>query len=257
MMTRVTALCLLFLSMTTGHPWAQQRPDFSGEWRPIGGDAAPPAPPGGGPPPPPRTLAITITQSPGELKIARRVESEGREAVYNFTYKVDGTETVNPMGPLVFYSRASWQGESLVVASDVGVDDRRIGTLRETYVLEDGKLTVETSRTGPAGTMKSKTVHEKVIPPSRKAPGRQLRIPENGSRRADESCSLHLGAVVTGGQPVMSGCRPSQDSPAVDPQTTPKALEQRFGRDTLLYFPMDRGTAAPVALQTIIDAATR
>ena len=43
----------------------------------------------------------------------------------------------------------------------------------------------------------------------------------------------------------------------VDPQTTPKALEQRFGRDTLLYFPMDRGTAAPVALQIIIDAANR
>ena len=45
------------------------------------------------------------------------------------------------------------------------------------------------------------------------------------------------------------------ESPAVDPQTTPAALEQRFGRDTLLYFPMDRGTAAPVALQTIINAA--
>jgi hypothetical protein len=45
------------------------------------------------------------------------------------------------------------------------------------------------------------------------------------------------------------------ESPAVDPQTTPSALEQRFGRGTLLYFPMDRGTAAPVALQTIIDAS--
>jgi len=43
--------------------------------------------------------------------------------------------------------------------------------------------------------------------------------------------------------------------PAVDPQTTPAALERHFGRDTLLYFPMERGTAAPVALQTIIDAA--
>ena len=45
------------------------------------------------------------------------------------------------------------------------------------------------------------------------------------------------------------------ESPAVDPQTTPAALEQRFGRGTLLYFPMDRGTAAPVALQTIIDGS--
>ena len=35
----------------------------------------------------------------------------------------------------------------------------------------------------------------------------------------------------------------------------PAALERHFGRDTLLYFPMERGTAAPVALQTIIDGA--
>ena len=164
-MTRVTALCLLFLAITTGHPWAQQRPDFSGEWRPSGGDATPPAPPAGGPPPPPRTLSITVSQTPDELKITRRVVSEGREAVYHFTYKLDGTESVNQMGPLVFYTRVSREGASLVLASDVGFDDRRIGTLRETYALEDGTLTVDTIRTGPAGTMKSKTVHERAAPP--------------------------------------------------------------------------------------------
>ena len=31
--------------------------------------------------------------------------------------------------------------------------------------------------------------------------------------------------------------------------------KRQKGTDTLLYFPMERGTAAPVALQTIIDAA--
>jgi hypothetical protein len=33
---------------------------------------------------------------------------------------------------------------------------------------------------------------------------------------------------------------------------TPGDLERRFGRDTLLYFPMDRGVSAPVvAMQQI------
>jgi hypothetical protein len=163
MMTRAIGLFLLVFAVAAVNPDAQNRPEFSGEWRPIGDAPAPPPPVGGGPPPPPRTLALTIAQSPGELKVARRVESGGREAVYNFTYKLDGTESVNQMGPLVFYTRGSWEGTALVLASDVAAEDRRIGTLRETYTLEDGKLTVETIRTGPAGTMKDKTAHEKVI----------------------------------------------------------------------------------------------
>jgi hypothetical protein len=165
MMTRATCLCVLVLAAAAADPNRQSRPDFTGEWRPIDSAPAPAPPVGGGPPPPPRTLALTIAQTPGELKVARRTESGGRETVYNFTYKLDGTESVNQMGPLVFYTRGSWQGTALLLASDVSVEDQRIGTLRETYTLEDGKLTVDTIRTGPAGTMKNRTAHEKVIRP--------------------------------------------------------------------------------------------
>jgi hypothetical protein len=166
MLRRAAALCVLVFAAAIADPIAQSRPDFSGEWRPPARDTPPQQPTGGGPPPPPRTLSITITQTTDELKIARRVETDGHEAVYNFTYKLDGTESVNQMGPLVFYTRGSWEGGSLVLASDVSVEDRRIGTLRESYTLEDGKLTIDTIRTGPAGTMKDKTVHEKVVRPS-------------------------------------------------------------------------------------------
>ena len=161
-MRRATALCLLMFVVATAASRAQARSDFSGEWRPIDRDTPPP-PTGGGPPPPPRTLSITVTQTSDALKIARRVESDGHEAVYNFTYKFDGTESVNQMGPLVFYTRGSWEGGSLVLASDVSVEDRRIGTLRESYTLTEGKLTIDTIRTGPAGTIKDKTVHERVV----------------------------------------------------------------------------------------------
>lgn len=162
-MTRAVVLCVLAFTVTAAVSRAQPRPDFSGEWRPIDGDTTPPQPTAGSPPPPPRTLSITIAQTSEALKIMRRVESGGREAVYNFTCKLDGTENVNQMGPLVFYTRASWEGSSLLLASDVAVEDRRIGTVRETYAVEDGKLTVDTIRTGPAGTTKNKTAHEKVV----------------------------------------------------------------------------------------------
>ena len=162
MMRRATGLCFVVFALAVADPTAQNRPDFSGEWRPIDNAPAPP-PVGGGPPPPPRTLALTIAHSPGELKVARRVMSDGREAVHNFTYKLDGTESVNQMGQFVFYTRGSWEGAALLLASDVAIEDQRIGTLRETYTLEEGKLTVDTIRTGPAGTMKTKTVHEKVV----------------------------------------------------------------------------------------------
>lgn len=40
------------------------------------------------------------------------------------------------------------------------------------------------------------------------------------------------------------------ESTMVDPLTTPRVLERRFGRDTLLYFPAESATA-PVALQVV------
>ena len=47
-----------------------------------------------------------------------------------FANKLDGTESVNQMGPLVFYTRGSWDGASLLLASDVSVEDQRVGTVR-------------------------------------------------------------------------------------------------------------------------------
>jgi hypothetical protein len=58
---------------------SQQRPDFSGRWKPIDvqGDAARPTPQAAadGPPPPPRTLSLTITQSETELRVDRELET--------------------------------------------------------------------------------------------------------------------------------------------------------------------------------------
>jgi hypothetical protein len=152
---------------------AHQTPDFSGAWIPVdAGTSAPapppppPPPPGGAPPPPPpppppKTLAITVTQSAAELKIDRLVETGGREAVYTFVYKLDGSESVNLMGPIVFATKAAWQGATLVLSSTASNEGRTFGQLKESYRLQANELIVESTRESPAGTFTSRTVHRK------------------------------------------------------------------------------------------------
>ena len=147
---------------------AQTRPDFSGVWKPVEspGSASAPLPPPRPdgpppPPPPPKTVSTTIAQSATELKIDRRVETEGRETVYTFVYNLDGTESVNQMGPIVFRTKAAWDGAALVLSSVVYTDERQLGEVRDVYRLENGDLIIETTRKTPAGTFTARGVNRK------------------------------------------------------------------------------------------------
>ena len=143
---------------------AQDQPVFSGRWKPVEQGppvTAPPAPAPGGPPKPPRTISVTITQSAMEMKVDRELETDGRTVTSAFTYKLDGSESVNQMGPLVLTTRAGWEGTALVLSSTASADGKPLGRLREIYRLENGELIVETTRETPAGTFKGTTVHRR------------------------------------------------------------------------------------------------
>ena len=147
---------------------AQAKADLSGVWKPIDTASPPPEPPpppvAGGPsppPPPPKTLSLTVTQSPTELKVVRELEGGGRTVNQTFIYRFDGTESVNQMGPLVFRTKATWDSDALVLASTVSANDKPIGDLKELYRLVNGELVVESTRTTPAGTFSGRTVHRK------------------------------------------------------------------------------------------------
>ena len=163
-------ISLVAVVMLVSWTAAQTRPDFSGVWKPIDAGVStptppvpPPPPPSGPPPPPPppRTLSLTIAQSPSELKIDRRVDGAGRELVYSFTFKLDGSESVNQMGAIVFRTKASWDGPALVLAAVTSVEDKPLGQLKEVYRLEGDELIVESTRQTPAGTFTAKTAHRK------------------------------------------------------------------------------------------------
>ncbi len=141
----------------------QSKPDLSGTWKPVEAPDARPAPPSpsSGAPPPPQTLSITVSQSESELKVERRVETGGREAVYTFTYKLDRSTSVNQMGPLVFRTTAAWDGASLVLSSEVSADEKPLGRVKDVYRVENGELIVETTRETPAGMFTMKMLHRK------------------------------------------------------------------------------------------------
>jgi hypothetical protein len=168
-LARLALVPLAVIALAALAGTAQMKPDFSGVWTPVDStNTAPPTPPpaAGGtaapaPPPPPRTLSMTITQSATEMKVDRRVEVGGREAVSTFIYKLDGTESVNQNGPLLFRTKAEWQADSLVLSSTVSAGDKQLGDLKELYRLEGERLVVEGARKSPAGTFTSRTVHKK------------------------------------------------------------------------------------------------
>lgn len=164
-MTATIVAIVVALAVTLG---AQNKPDFSGTWVPIDSAAspAPPLPPPTPdgpppPPPPPRTLSLSVTQTPAEMKVERRVDASGRVDVYAFAYRLDGSETVNRMGVLVFRATAAWDGTRLVISSAVTTEGNALGTIKEVYRLENGTLVVDSTRTSPAGVFTSRTVHKR------------------------------------------------------------------------------------------------
>jgi hypothetical protein len=144
----------------------QTNPDFSGVWKPVDGGTPPPKlpPPPPGippPPPPPKTLSLTITHTPTTLTLTRKADAAGREVEFTASFKLDGTESVNQMGPVVRRSKAAWQDGSLVINTTASADGSVLGEIQEVYRLVNGDLVIDTTRKTPAGTFTGRTVNRK------------------------------------------------------------------------------------------------
>ena len=138
-----TGYLLAFALLATA---AQTRPDLSACGRPSGAQAAyppplPPPPPGGGPPPHrlPENCVHDDRAVRDRAEGGQTGQIEGRETVYTFVYNLNGTESVNQMGPLVFRTKATWDGAALVLSSVIstGGDTRTFGESKEIYRLRE------------------------------------------------------------------------------------------------------------------------
>jgi hypothetical protein len=165
----VVASIVLAAAAVTGG--AQATTDFSGSWKPETPPSAlppppppPPPPPSGGPggppppPPPPLTLAMSIVQTPSELRVERTVALRDRTAVLKAVYKLDGSESVNQTGPMSHRTNASWDGGRLVLDTVHQIDEKILGDTREVYSLDGDRLVIEAVGNLPAGRVTSRNV---------------------------------------------------------------------------------------------------
>jgi hypothetical protein len=156
------ALAAVVAMSTAG--FAQGKPDFSGKWT-LDEAKSDPAPAragggggrgGGGA----AAASIAIKQTAAELTVDRVMGQGTQTAVY----KLDGSESVNAMGQGQAKSKASWDGARLVIATSMTMstpNGEMTMDSKEIYSVAAGVLTIETSRTTPAGSQTRKLVYTK------------------------------------------------------------------------------------------------
>jgi len=121
--------------------YAQKKPDLSGTWT-VDTEKSDPAPAagagGGGRGFMGMTGPITIKQTADSVSI----EGQGRQGTMTRSYKLDGTETEIPMGPVTAKGKAKWDGDKLVIETTRQGQNGTV-TTSATYSLNaDGSLTV-------------------------------------------------------------------------------------------------------------------
>jgi len=150
---------------------AQAKTDFSGTWTfdeaksdpapaRAGGGAGGGGGRGGGRMGGAPATALTIKQTASELTMDRTT-AQGAQTV---VYKLDGSESKNTIGMGPATSKAVWDGPRLVITTNQTVQGRG-GEItidsKDVYSVQGGVLTVETTRTTPAGAQTRKLIYTK------------------------------------------------------------------------------------------------
>ena len=133
----ITAALVVALAVSG---YAQKKPDLSGTWTVDTEKSDPAAAPGGGGG---RgfmgmTGPITIKQTADSVSI----ESQGRQGAMTRSYKLDGTETEIPMGPVTAKGKAKWDGDKLVIETTREGQNGTVTTSASYSLNSDGTLTV-------------------------------------------------------------------------------------------------------------------
>jgi hypothetical protein len=150
---------------------AQPKPDFSGTWTfdEAKSDPAPARAGGGGGGGGGRgggrmggapATAMTIKQTAAELSMDRTTPMGTQTVVY----KLDGSESTNTIGMGPATSKAAWDGARLVITTTQTVQGRG-GEItinsKEIYSVQGPTLTIETTRSTPAGELTRKLIYTK------------------------------------------------------------------------------------------------
>jgi hypothetical protein len=161
--------------------WAQAKADFSGTWTfdeaksdPApggggggaagGGAAAPPGGGGGGRGGGGRGGAPASKLVIKQVGTNLTVESTMANGAQTAVYKLDGTENVNKTGMSETKSKATWEGNNLVIAGKQSVTTQQGNMeldVKEVYSISGNVLTITTTRVTPRGETTRKLVYNK------------------------------------------------------------------------------------------------
>lgn len=163
MTARILTTAALLATFAASPALAQGKADFSGAWKmnveksdPMGGG-------GGGGGAGMRDAVTTITQTATELTLVTKFGEQTR----TLTYKLDGSESVNPgMRGGETKSKVKWDGATLVIESVSNVTgpngDMQVTSKEVRSLSADGKtMTVVSTRQGQNGEVTQKRVYDK------------------------------------------------------------------------------------------------
>lgn len=163
MTARFLSTAALLAAFATAPALAQAKPDFSGAWKMNAEKSDPMGGGGGGGGGMMRDAVTTITQTATELTLVTKFGENSRTA----TYKLDGTESVNPgMQGGETKTKAKWDGATLVLEHVRNMSgpngDMQVTSKEARSLSADGKsMTVVTTTQGPNGEMTRKMVYDK------------------------------------------------------------------------------------------------
>lgn len=158
MSARILTVAAVLTSLALHSAVGQAKPNFSGSWKinteksdPMGGG-------GGGGGGGMNMGALVITQTATDLTTEQTFGDQVRKA----SYYLDGRESTNPGRSGDAKSKASWEGNSLVIETTSMMGENTVTTKSVRSLSDDGKtMTVVTTRPGPNGETTRKTVYDK------------------------------------------------------------------------------------------------
>jgi len=107
----------------------------------------------------PKAITIKLDHQGSAMQEAFTLTNDQGELTVNFTYTLDGKESLQQLEGQTIKSTAKWEGESLVIEFK---DDQAFNFRRKLTLSADGKtMTMDVKKSDPGGTANDFVVFEK------------------------------------------------------------------------------------------------
>lgn len=112
--------------------------------------------------PAPTAMSQKNTHEEPSLKVAVKMSTDSGDFDFESSYRTDGTETSNQFGPNEMKSKASWEGDVLVINTKGNFGDTEVTMVDKWTLSADSKtLTIQRHWASSRGEMDQKLVLEK------------------------------------------------------------------------------------------------